>query len=519
MSSERPREPDGATPQAARSGNAKRFQTGVRGLIVVVACGGFMSWAARTLWENEHPAVVAARGLQSSNPSDRETAVRQLLSSGLVDPDQAIPPLVTALGDSEAGVRIAAAEALGAMANGAVRTGRAGDQVRSAVGGLIRSSRDPDPAIRIAVMQALAVVVLAKGSAGVIDPSAVVAAFAATLGDRDERVRRAALDSLRQCGPLGPVNPPAELTAAIEDGSPTSRAAAITALAAFRGALDPWLRMLLQGVEHGEPRIRDACKLALLRSSPPSVTSAAIPSLVAALDSPSRDVRYCAIRALHPHAGAPGAHVAIPRLLAILREPIDLDRVRQGKSHPAIDWDYVYGDPAREAADLLGELAPDTRWDAEVIAALTEAVRSGHPARRGPAVRALGEFGSSAQPAIPAIIRALRLAVTGEDDFGFFYGDSAARVLGQIAPGTKAADEAIEVLIAVVDSHFHPQELLETQLAAIEVLPTFGSNDPRIISRIQTWQKHSDTRVKTAADRAMTALEATGAAKSDGNPR
>jgi hypothetical protein len=159
-------------------------------------------------------------------------------------------------------------------------------------------------------------------------------------------------------------------------------------------------------------------------------------------------------------------------------------------------------------------------------------VRSGHPARRGPAVRALGEFGPSAQPAIPAIIRALRSALTGEDEFGFLYANSAARALGRIAPGAKAADEAIDVLIAVVDSRFHPQqpravidsrfhpeELLETQLAAIEVLPEFGANDPRIISRIQAWQTHSDPRVKTAADRAMTALEATGAVKSDGNPR
>src|SRR5438309_9925485 len=109
MSGERPREPVAETSRAGvKARNPRRLQTGVRGLIVVVACCGVIMWAARSLWEGQHPSIAAARGLRSRDPSDRARAARELAAAGEVEPGLAIPPLIAALGDPEAEVRVAA---------------------------------------------------------------------------------------------------------------------------------------------------------------------------------------------------------------------------------------------------------------------------------------------------------------------------------------------------------------------------------------------------------------------------
>ena len=304
MTRERPREPQSETVRA-KPKNAGRFRTGVRGLIVVVACCAALSWAARSLWESQHPAIAAARGLESGNASDRARATRELASAGESDPGMAILPLIGALGDTDAGVRVAAIEALGAIGRGAVMAGSAGDAVRAAATGLIRSLKDREPAVRIRAMYALVRIAFARGAAGPIDLHAVIAALAAMLGDRDDGVRMAAFDALALCGPVSSDDPPEALVAALEDPSPRSRAAAVKALASFRCSLDPWLPFLLRSLEHGEPDVRDACWLALTRDRPPAVSAVAIPALVSALASRARIVRSRAARALEPHARDP----------------------------------------------------------------------------------------------------------------------------------------------------------------------------------------------------------------------
>src|SRR5262249_59139608 len=100
MSTERARKPGAGTSQAeGQSRGARRLQTGVRGLIVVVACCGVITWAARSVWESQHPAIAAARGLESPRPSDRAQATRELLTAGGSDPALATPPVIAPLGD------------------------------------------------------------------------------------------------------------------------------------------------------------------------------------------------------------------------------------------------------------------------------------------------------------------------------------------------------------------------------------------------------------------------------------
>ncbi len=95
MNGEAPRAP-GPEPDRveSRTRSARRLQTGVRGLIVVVACAGVILWAARSLWENQNPAISAARGLEFGNPSERVEAAHALAATATTDPRRSIPPLI-----------------------------------------------------------------------------------------------------------------------------------------------------------------------------------------------------------------------------------------------------------------------------------------------------------------------------------------------------------------------------------------------------------------------------------------
>jgi HEAT repeat protein len=499
MTSEAARQPEADTPRAAKSRSAKRFQIGVGGLIVAVACCGVVAWSARSLWESQHPVIDAARGLQSSDAAERVAAARQLLPPGLLDPGRAIPALVAALGDPEVQVRVAAAVTLGALGGEVVGTTSAGDAVRDAVKGLIGALKDREPSVRMEVVRALALIVQAKGAPGVIDLQAVIDALAGMLGDRDDGVRRAVFYGLRQCGPLAPSGPPAALVAVLEDRSARNRAGAIEALAAFPISLDPWLTSILGSAEH-DPETRSICQMAIGRAGAPAFSADAIPALVVALGSPSRIVRSFAAKALEPHASAPRCAVAVPVLLNVLREPFDPE-LEPSRTKGWNGWD-----PAAQAASLLGQIAPGTRSAGEVIAALTEVVRSGHPLRRASAANALGQFGPAAERAVPALIGILSDVLAGNGQDPYDWGYAGAKALGAIAPGTKSADDALAVLIKDLDSG--SEGYIGSQHAAIEALPAFGKGAARALPRLRDLQKDKSPAIRAAADKAVTAIEA-----------
>jgi HEAT repeat protein len=512
MDGEPPRAP-GPEPARieSRPRNARRLQTGVRGLIVVVGCSGVILWAGRMLWENRHPAISAARGLESGDTSERVDAAHALAATGARDPVRSLPPLIAAIGDREAQVRIATAEALGAIGSSAIGTASCGEAVPAAIRGLERLLKDRDPSVRLAALRALMLMGLTKGTAGLIDPHAVVVALAEILGDRDDEVRLAAFGAIECYGPLDRAGPPPALVAVLEERTVEDRAAAIKALASFPCSLDPWLPFLLRCSEHDEPPVRDACWLALGRRKPPAVSAAAIPTLVAALTSRSPVVRLHAAIALYPYKDDTRAVVAIPALLAMLREPSGPDRSPSGPSslRPDIDWNRMRLD--RLAPELLGGLAPGTESAGAVIAALAEVVRSGDHNRRFWAARSLGQFGPAAETAIPALIEALRKDLAHPEPGPFLDLWTCARALGQIAPATKSADEALDVLIASLQSYERMREV------AIEVLPKFGSRASIAIPQLRALQNDKDPRVGAAAAKAISAIEGAGSANRDGN--
>lgn len=335
MSSGCGREPPAETRQAGASRRkARRLQTGVRGLIVVVACCAVISWLTRSLWESQHPSAAAARGLRSEDPARRTQATRELMSIGAADPARAIPPLIDALGDPNVEVRIGTIDALGVIGSDGVTSGAAADAIRAASNALTRVLEDREPSVRIAAIVALERIVAARKASGPIDPKAAIDAIAKALSDGDEAVARRTVQALTICGPSYPADLPASLVADLERPSATHRARAIWALVSFRCSLDPWLPLLLRGLERGEPDVRAACWMVFGRDRSPAFSAAAIPALVAALDSRDQVVRARAARALEPHVRDPRAVVAVPGLLDLLEEPIHRDPILRNVSIP-----------------------------------------------------------------------------------------------------------------------------------------------------------------------------------------
>jgi HEAT repeat protein len=489
MSSEHPPQPGIAASQAkARPRKARRFQIGVRGLIVLVACVAAVAWSARTLWENYHPAVAAARRLRASKPRERVSAVRELMSVGAKHPGLAVSPLIEALADPQAEVRAAAAEALGVIGGDAIMSESAENVARAATAALIRSLKDREPSVRIAAMQALVCIATTPSKAQPIDVGAMIDAFAASLGDRDDEVRLLALKSLQTCGSRGPARPPEALVAALEDQSPRVRAAAILALASVPCDLDPWFPYLLRGLEDKDSGVNAACGRAIARARPPGFSAAAVPALVAALESPSPAVRSRAAEALFPHASNPRAATAIPALLKLLEVQED----NAAWSSP--DWHRWSA--AVTATSLLGQLAPGTPSAGAVVARLTELMPTINPRfkRRWVTIEALGDFGPAAEPAVPTLLEALRRTYASSTE-----GPLIVKALARIAPGTKSADSALVALIEALDPR------LNFQKEVIEALPSFGAKAASAIPRLRALQ--NDRIVGRAATAALESVE------------
>ncbi len=482
MLGESPSEPGPEMTQVGR-GKVRRFQTGVRGLIVVVACCAFIAWSARSLWESQHPAVAAAHGLQSADPARRARATRELTSAGETDPVRAIPPLIDALRDPEAEVRVATIVALGAIGGEAARGGSAWDAVAAAVAGLMRSLKDPVPAVRIAAMNALVRIAYGRGPAGPIDPKVIVrrprhdAARPGRWSPHGGSGRAGDLRSGRPSRPAGAASrgPGASIGQRSGEGRQGRRQLPLQpgSVASF----PPPKRRARRG------RGPQCLLGGFLQESAPGVLDGGDPRAGdgARESSPGRSSRRRL--ALEPHARDPQAAVAIPGLLTLLKESIDRDRRLPDAWDSNLPIGFNDLDAAMLATRILARMAPGTKSAREVVAALASLVRSDDPMLREAAVSALGEFGPAAEPAVPALVQILRGAVGKKDDADAFEGQSAARVLAKIAPGTKSASEVIAALTEVVRSD-HPVRWGWAAEALGEFGPAAEPAVPAIILRL-----------------------------------
>jgi HEAT repeat protein len=230
----------------------------------------------------------------------------------------------------------------------------------------------------------------------------------------------------------------------------------------------------------------------LLSKLAPRTTSAG--EVIEALDETIRSGppfwRYSIIDALAEFGAA--AEPAIPLLVQVLRENLG------SKGGNSLNG-------GSEAARALGRIAPGTGRAGEAVAVLTEALQSDRPDLRSAAVEALGAFGAAAEPAVPALIRAL-LEPRVKDESAFFRY-SVAKVLAESAQGTRSADAALAALTEALDSD------PETRLAAVHALSVFGPRAAGILPRLRAWQGDKDVRLRTSAASALKAIEGAGAGR------
>jgi HEAT repeat protein len=158
---------------------------------------------------------------------------------------------------------------------------------------------------------------------GRIEPTpAVMPALGKAVRDPEPTVRAAALKALHDIADRMPFEPPKTFKAALEDASPTVRYWAAGALGHIRLGLDPYIPALLEHAEHDPDQdVRAICAYELQDFVRPSaVTSAVVPVLTRALESPAQTVQSaaCGLLAKLGTASAP----AIPRLRALAKSSV-----------------------------------------------------------------------------------------------------------------------------------------------------------------------------------------------------
>ena len=339
-------------------------------------------------------------------------------------------PLLPALADPVASVRSTAAQALGTVASYAVRSGTEAETVRAVVQGLFGVLKDPDASVRMEAAGAL--VTLAEVASGnsrgtggrgkakaakssgaapsMIDQKAVVAALLDLLGDPDTEVRRAALLGVGNVAARWPAIRPRRSSRRWTTSRPSSARRRSSRWSAFRAAWIRSSRYCFVTWSTMSRWCRAACMHGLGRIRPSALTPAVIPLLIARARK-SRAGRAAALGLAHRQDVA-RSRLAVPALIAVLREPYESDQQRMAGQMMTIS----YVGPAQEAAQALGRIAPGTPAAGQAISALAEVVRSGPPRRRAAAAKALAQFGPAAAEAVTGLIAFLRRSRSQQAD-------------------------------------------------------------------------------------------------------
>lgn len=488
---------------------AHRYRYGVRGLIAVIACCGVLMWAARTLWESQHPAIVLARGLDARKATERIAAIRTLASNGSDDGIVAIPLVMKRLADADDGVRAAAADALGLLGSFTIKTGLGKNEVSAAIAGLVGLLNDSQPAVRIAAANAL-------GNIGNCDMTRMIElepaahALVTRLSDRSTDVRLSVIRALGFVGPRGLAEPPTALVAALEDESAKVRAEAVASLANYTRGLPRLIPSLLQSMRKARSEARASYSALFEYIRPPGFSAEVVHPLVLALDIDDRGVRQLAVSRLG--ALGPDAREAIPSLIQTLAEPMEVD----GSSRLQKGDDPLFREPSLAAAVALGKIAPGTDLASQAAVALAEAIRSGAPACRATSIEALTHFGPEAEVVIPVLIAELQESIAAEKTEGpsdsnrdpyarWFSINSITRSLRAIAPGTPSAEKVLGVLVEILRS----QSAL-ARYSAAQAVSRFGPTAARAIPHLRALQNDPDPAIRRNATQALKDLAKAG---------
>lgn len=386
--------------------------------------------AAALEWTGEagRPAVERLSALVAEDEDDRVRmwAARAL---GSIDGARLVPLVIEDLASDDATVRAKAAATLGYGGRGAASASRA----------LGRLLGDPDSAVRVAAANAL----------GAVGPDDEIDRLLSALDDRDPAVRAAALaamnfpgEKMRKALPrlaallaapdgatraaaataiasIDPVPAIARIVAMLrDDAEPTARVAAAFAVSNAGARLpDEHVPALVKALDDTDPTVRNVCVATLMRLG--SRAAAAAPAMLrhaAATDDPF--VRQFALLAL-PKLGV-AADVAVPALVAALGAKESMVRSAAANALAEIGAPAV----ATGAGPLADRVLHDDAVDVRSAAAL-----------------ALGKLGPSARAAAAALVAV-------GDDAPYLVRVHAAYALAATAPD--AAAEPVERLVALI---------------------------------------------------------------------
>jgi len=421
MSESAPDQQSRALPPAASRLGRRIFGTGFFLVLGIGLCWVLGAWLAREPEPEADLSVATAfEGLHSSNATERATALRQVVQLGMSDTGRSIPVVIEALKDSDAGVRARAAESLSMLGSYAVLDGPGGAAAQSTDGGLV---------------------------------TAVTSALVGSLADDDQSdVRAAAADALRNISITSPRAVESPRGKRKKAGATPEPAAAAVSVVDHKAVVAALSAALLDRDE----KVRSAAAKAL-GGAAPRVSPAPPQGLVTALSDSSSMARAAAARALPSFDS--GLDPIIPKLIQM-----------SAKDGPAVH---------RACAEALGQIK-QSAYSAAAVPALIEGLKDRDREVRIQVVSLLRALESKATEAIPALVGTLNEPLDSDQTKGsggpanisiVVTGPAheAAKAIGEIAPKTKSAGDAIEALAKVVRSG-----PAQRRSSAAEALGKFG---------------------------------------------
>ena len=466
-----------------------RRLTGVKSLVALVACCGAVFWAWNSVREGMRPILGWARQLRSGDVDDRQIAARQLGDCSPEDLDVAVPSLIAAFGDKSELVRAEAAAALGtagytaikarsraaeakaagkgAEVNGAEAKGAEAKDVELA---LKRALSDDVAEVRLSAAASLGELAVATKSGDFpAEPDAVASSIAGLLEDPSMTIRKRAEIALSKIAAATSIKPPASLVEGLGrwEGR-EGRASAASALGWFKAGNDATVLALGKALKDKEPDVRSNAAAALRKFGLAAVP--ALPLLVATVDDPFVP---------EPPPGIPLQGAQSP--------------AGRGGAPSGVD---PATDPAVEAIKSIGQIAGSQvakgeTPSAEVIEALVKSFKSSREAIKGAAGEALRRIGKGASAAIPDLIKELAESIPQAEPGR---GEQDAYLLGEIAPGTVSAPQAIAALALALDAK-DPN----MRIASATALGRFGPAASDVLPRLRELGGDANKGVASAA--------------------
>jgi HEAT repeat protein len=489
-------------------------------LFPLILCVG-AAWGATRVWDivNTDEATRQFRDtikqLKSNEVSERWRAAGNLsLVNRESEIEPAISALVQALGDSDAQVKTTSAQTLGSLIwnvktsaadKFSIQQDKVATWVDTATRALGRAMVDPEAGVRAAAIRGLETLSKQPNApanrGGLGGRSPVVGdgglakkptfqpppELAESLEHGETKWSRNAAQAFY--GYLD-TSPPPELVASLSDPSPEVRIAAVQALGNYPLNLDSAIPAMLSILTNGEPEERNACSVTLRAAWP---TSAVIPDLTGALKRNGDAVR--AIAALLLGRLGPEANSAVADLLVLLKEPLDPSTPRSALRRMQADGPCL-------AARALGSISSSD----EVVAALTETLKSDLDYRHGAAAYGLTQIGEPARSAAPALVGAYAKWLKSNDRLNT--GAAMTTALGRLAPKTPVEHEAITLLTQAL-------ELTDRSIPAeaAKALAKFGKSAASAVPPLRALKEKKAKEASSAAEAALEAIEGTSESK------